>query len=154
MIDVPLRADYPGPMANPAAHSRFRILIVDDSAEMRSEIRAFVHNKNIDWFEASDGDEVGAKYEQVRPNLVLMDIRMQRIDGITATRELLKVHPEAKVIAITQYADPVYRVAAHDVGAVDYLGKDDLEALKSTVFEYAGLTRLSGTGRRSTSPRS
>lgn len=124
-----------------------KILIVDDSAEMRSEIRASVRNKNIEWFEATDGDEVSSRYDEVQPDLVLMDIRMRRVDGITATRELLKVHPDAKVIAITQYADPVYRVAAHDVGAVAYLGKDDLQALTSTVFKFARRSRSSGTGR-------
>jgi DNA-binding NarL/FixJ family response regulator len=62
-----------------------------------------------------------------------MDVRMKRLDGITATKDLLRSYPDANVVVLTQYQDPMYRDAAMNAGAKAYLSKDDIGSLTSLI---------------------
>jgi DNA-binding NarL/FixJ family response regulator len=73
---------------------------------------------------AADGEEAFAMALEQRPDVVLMDLRMPRCDGIEATRRLRDARPETKVIALTTYADDASVLAALRAGARGFLTKD------------------------------
>ena len=105
------------------------IQIVDDNANMRKTIKSVFGGLQADFIESSDGDEAVRQYALRRPDLVIMDIKMQRIDGIAATRAIRGESPGARVVIITQYNDDQLRAAAREAGAFAYVLKDDLSVL-------------------------
>ena len=73
---------------------------------------------------ASDGEEAVARAEQLRPDVVLMDLRMPRCDGVEATRRLMQRQPDARVVVLTTYADDHSVIQALRAGACGFLTKD------------------------------
>jgi DNA-binding NarL/FixJ family response regulator len=73
---------------------------------------------------AADGDEAVEKATALRPDVVLMDLRMPRCDGVEATRRLREQQPDIKVIVLTTYADDRSVIEALRAGARGYLTKD------------------------------
>jgi len=73
---------------------------------------------------AADGEEACALAAEHRPDVVLMDLRMPRCDGVTATRRLAEEQPDVKVIVLTTYADDQSVIEALRAGARGYLTKD------------------------------
>ncbi len=79
------------------------VLIVEDNAEMRRLLKGVVRQWAETAYECEDGDEALAAYAAHRPDWVLMDIEMKRMDGIAATQQILTADPAAKVIIVTHY---------------------------------------------------
>jgi DNA-binding NarL/FixJ family response regulator len=107
--------------ATPAA----RLLIVDDHALARTGMRRLLggaHDVEIVG-EAGDGDEAIGMAERLRPDLVLMDVRLQDMDGLAATRAIRAALPEISVLLITMYDAPEYASQAERAGAAGYLLK-------------------------------
>ena len=73
---------------------------------------------------AVDGEEALTLADELRPDVVLMDLRMPRMDGVEATRRLRASHPEIKVVVLTTYADDRSVLEALRAGALGYLTKD------------------------------
>jgi len=73
---------------------------------------------------AADGEEAIKLTDLVAPDVVLMDLRMPRIDGIEATRRIRADHPNVQVVALTTYADDESIITALRAGAIGYLTKD------------------------------
>jgi len=109
------------------------LLIVDDNREMRQLIKSIVGDNGDQIFECEDGDEVLAAFTTHRPDWILMDVEMKRLDGLKATAELTRLHPEAKVIVVTKFADVATRQAAHEAGARFFAAKDDLLRLRALI---------------------
>ena len=87
---------------------------------------------------ASDGEEACALAERHRPQIVLMDLRMPRVDGIEAIRRLREALPEVRVIALTTYADDESVLAALRAGARGYLTKDaSADDIRHAIFSVA-----------------
>jgi CheY-like chemotaxis protein len=105
------------------------ILIADDSAPMRRTIKTMLAESTDKFLECSTGQQALELYVRHRPEWVLMDIRMQSMDGITATRKLTTDFPSARVIIVTDYNDPQLRADASEAGACAYVLKDDLSKL-------------------------
>jgi DNA-binding NarL/FixJ family response regulator len=103
-----------------------RILIVDDHPTLREVLRSLLSSQ--DGFdivgEAGDGLEAVALVDKLRPDLVLMDISMPRMDGIAATREIKGKRPETKILIFSVYKTPEYLKAALEAGADGYILKD------------------------------
>jgi DNA-binding NarL/FixJ family response regulator len=74
--------------------------------------------------EASDGHEAVMAAARLRPDVILMDIRMPRVDGIEATRRILESRPHARVLVLTTFADDANLYGALGAGAVGFLVKD------------------------------
>ncbi len=74
--------------------------------------------------EASDGWEALDLCRRAQPDLVLMDVRMPRMDGLTATREIKQEHPGTSVLVVTMHDDPDYLFEALRAGAAGYVLKD------------------------------
>ncbi|HEY6499167.1 MAG TPA: response regulator transcription factor [Streptosporangiaceae bacterium] len=73
---------------------------------------------------AADGEQAVALVSRHRPQVVLMDLRMPRVDGVEATRRILAAHPGTAVVVLTTYADDDSILAALRAGALGYLTKD------------------------------
>jgi two-component system response regulator NreC len=102
-----------------------RTLIVDDDARFRRHIRQFLGAEpDVELVgEASDGEEAIQKALELKVDLVLMDVRMPRVNGIEATRRLRDQVPGARVIILTMYDLDEYREAAVACGAAGYVAK-------------------------------
>jgi DNA-binding NarL/FixJ family response regulator len=107
-----------------------KMLIVDDHSAMRRLIGRVVNDMVSDIEECGDGSEALAAYHQCRPDCVLMDIEMGRMDGITATREILMAFPDAKVVIVSKHDDEQIRAAARQAGACGYVLKENLIAIR------------------------
>lgn len=91
------------------------------------------------------GREAIEAYSEVKPDVVLSDIRMEDIDGLTATEEILKIDPEAKIILLTTFLDDEYINRALKVGAHGYVLKQDCASLSDAVKAvYGGQTVFGG----------
>jgi DNA-binding NarL/FixJ family response regulator len=103
-----------------------RVLVVDDHAVVREGLRAFLDLQDgIDVVgEASDGDEAIAAAEDLRPDVVLMDLVMPRLDGLAAMRALRERVPGARVIVLTSFLDDEKVLPALRAGAAGYLLKN------------------------------
>ena len=73
---------------------------------------------------AANGEEALALADELRPDVILMDLRMPRMDGVEATSRLRASHPEIKVVVLTTYADDRSVIDALRAGALGYLTKD------------------------------
>ncbi len=103
-----------------------RVVLVDDEQLMRGGLRMMMESTgDIEVVgEAGDGREGITVIERVRPDVVLMDIRMPGMDGLAATEELAKARQPAKVIVLTTFGDDSYVYRALRAGAVGFLLKD------------------------------
>jgi len=121
-----------------SAH-RVRVLIADDDDLMRAGLRAvFSSDETIDVVgEAGDGRGAIIRARELRPDVVLMDVRMPNLDGIAATRDVLAVSPELKVIILTTFEQDDYIFGSLRAGASGFLLKrtrpEDLIAAIHTV---------------------
>jgi DNA-binding NarL/FixJ family response regulator len=102
-----------------------RVLVVDDDDLMRAGLRSVLaSDETIEVVgEASDGRAAVVSATGLRPEVVLMDIRMPALDGISATREVLSVLPETKVVVLTTFEDDEYVFGALAAGASGFLLK-------------------------------
>jgi DNA-binding NarL/FixJ family response regulator len=125
---VPGPADASHPEARPDDVGRaLRVLIVDDQALMRSGFRLILEGEpDIDVVgEARDGEEAVAEARRLRPDVVLMDIRMPRLDGIEATRRIVgEAAPDTRVLVLTMFDLDEYVYGALQAGASGFLLKD------------------------------
>jgi DNA-binding NarL/FixJ family response regulator len=103
-----------------------RVLLADDQRLVRESLGTLLGLlAGIDLVgSAADGEEALALADQHHPDIVLMDLRMPRLDGIEATRRLRERHPDIRVIALTTYADDESVLGALRAGARGYLTKD------------------------------
>ena len=103
-----------------------KILVVDDNPNVRRMIKSIVGNLVEEVYECTDGSEALAAYSTHHPSYVLMDIAMGQMDGIAATRQIIKADPLAKVIIVTNYDEADLREAAQLAGASGYVLKENL----------------------------
>jgi DNA-binding NarL/FixJ family response regulator len=103
-----------------------RVLIVDDHAVVREGLRTFLElQAGIEIAgEASDGEEALTLAERARPDVILMDLVMPKLDGLAAMRELQRRQPEARVIVLTSFLDDDRLLPAIRAGAAGYLLKN------------------------------
>ena len=98
---------------------RVRVLLVDDDDLMRAGLKAVLSSdETIEVVgEAGDGRAGVQKASRLRPDIVLMDMRMPDVDGISATREILAASPEVKVAVLTTFEQDDYIFGALTAGA-------------------------------------
>jgi DNA-binding NarL/FixJ family response regulator len=103
-----------------------KVLIADDQRVVREGLATIV--ESFDGTEvvglASDGAEALRLVERHPPDVVLMDLRMPRVDGVEATRAIRERHREVQVVVLTTYADDESVIGALSAGAAGYLTKD------------------------------
>jgi DNA-binding NarL/FixJ family response regulator len=103
-----------------------RVLIADDQALVREGLTTLMAAQ--DGIEpvasAADGEEAVALCDRHLPDVVLMDLRMPRVDGVEATRQIRHAHPQIEIVVLTTYADDASILGALQAGARGYLTKD------------------------------
>src|SRR2546426_2103739 len=104
------------------------ILIVDDNSQLRAIMRGIVAQESGLHVvgEAEDGAEAIRLAQALRPDIVLLDLVMPRVNGLEALRRIKTERPETKVIIVTVHAEDAYRQAAEDSGADAFLLKKTL----------------------------
>jgi len=106
-----------------------KLLIVDDNNDTRKLIRSIIKPYGHDILESQNGIEAIRSYATHRPDCVLMDIEMEGMDGLAATRNIIQSNPDAKVIIVTMHDNPRLRLAASEAGASGYVVKEKLTEL-------------------------
>lgn len=103
-----------------------RLLIADDHALVRSGLRSMLQREpGIEIVgEARNGREAVELCRSLRPDLVLMDVRMPGMDGLEATRAIKREHPETGVLMVTMHENRDYMLEATKAGAAGYVLKD------------------------------
>ncbi len=101
-----------------------RILIVDDSLFMRTLLKNILFSGGHDIVgEAGDGDEAIAKYQELKPDLVTMDVVMPKVNGIEALKGIKTIDPNAKVVMCTAVGQEQMVKLAIKTGAKGYIVK-------------------------------
>ncbi len=108
---------------------QMKYMIVDDNAGMREMIRDTVCGEDDTVMECSDGAEAVAGYAGFIPDIVLMDVEMKEMDGFTATENIYKQHPDAKIIFITSHNTSAFRIKAKKLNALGFVPKENLTEL-------------------------
>jgi two-component system response regulator NreC len=133
---------------------KIKLLLVDDHAVIRSGLRMLLEAQDdmVIVGEADSGRMAIEKVRELRPDIVLMDIKMADMNGITATEAIKEEYPETAVLALTMYEDDQYFFEMLKAGAAGYIPKraapDELVSAirivnKGDVFLYPSLaTRL------------
>ena len=113
-------------MSMPPPPAPVRVLIADDQSLIRLGFRMVLDAADgIEVVgEAGDGAEAIAATERLRPDVVLMDVRMPGVDGITATARIARDHPEVRVLVLTTFDLDEYAFGALRAGAGGFLLKD------------------------------
>ncbi|WP_432933742.1 response regulator [Microbispora sp. CA-135349] len=104
-----------------------RVVVADDQALVRAGVRMMLEAAgDVEVCgEAADGAEAVRLAERHRPDVVLMDLRMPRVDGLEATRRILAAQPSARIVVLTTFAEDENLYAALGAGALGFLVKDD-----------------------------
>jgi len=126
--------------------SEIRLLLVDDHAILREGLRALLsyYDDLLIVGEAKDGVEALAKVEELKPDVILMDIAMDGMNGLEATQLINQLYPNSRVLILSQHEDRQYVLPLLQAGAAGYilkraLGTDLVSAIRAV---YHGETYL------------
>ena len=111
------------------------VLIVEDDRAMRELIKKVIGDLADGVCECGDGRDALALYEKHRPAWVLMDIRMEHVDGLTATQQITMAWPFARVLIVSSHTDDDLRDAAYRAGACGYISKENLLEIRKWLSE-------------------
>lgn len=103
------------------------LIIIDDDPFVTGALKILLEaNPNITVLASgSNGKEAVSLYRRHRPDILLMDIRMEEMDGLTASEQILQEYPDAKILLLTTFSDDEYIIKALLLGAKGYLLKQD-----------------------------
>jgi len=125
-----------------------RIVLADDHRLLREALRRALTDEGFDVVgEASDGAEAVAVALDTSPDVVLMDVSMPRLDGVSATRQLKELAPDIRVLMLTMHGDGEVVADAVRAGASGYLVKD------CSTDEIAAAVRMVAAGETVLSPQ-
>lgn len=110
---------------------QMKVLIVDDNKQVRELLRDYLPNSFDEIFECEDGGEAVSLFKKHQPDWVLMDWEMPKMNGITATREIIGEFPEANICMVTAFDDEEIRTEAFAAGVNGFVLKDNLFELES-----------------------
>ncbi len=124
-----------------------KILIVDDEKNMRWAIKRAFKNEKYQFIEAANGQEGVRIFEEQDPDLVLLDLKMPKMDGLTALQEMKALEKnsdrEVPVVMITAHGTTETAVEAMKLGALDYISKpfdvDELRVILRKALKYKGM---------------
>ena len=125
-----------GPQSGSSANRQWRVLLVDDNAAVRTVLKGLLeeHADLQVVGEASDGEEAVVLAERYRPDVTLMDIRLPRVSGVEATRQINNKLPQSMIIGMSSLYTPHSYNAMMAAGAVAFVRKEDaVEVLYKTL---------------------
>lgn len=106
------------------------VLIVDDDKLVCSSLKTILEAKGVTIVgTGNNGQEAIALYEKFIPDVLLMDIRMEGMNGVEASEAILKQHPDAKILFLTTFSDDEYIVKALSLGVKGYILKQNFDSI-------------------------
>ncbi len=106
------------------------IVVIDDDRLVAMSLKTILEASDISVLATGhSGADAIALYEEYRPDVILMDIRMEGMTGIEAGKQILADHPEAKILYLTTFSDDEYIINALNMGAKGYILKQDFEGI-------------------------
>ena len=108
-----------------------KIIVVDDDPFICTSLKTILQSDPEIEVAAigTSGEEAIELYDEIRPDILLMDIQMGKISGLEAGEAIIKKHPEAKALLLTTFSDNEYIVKALQIGAKGYLIKQNADAI-------------------------
>lgn len=111
-----------------------KILVVDDEDALRTVLSSELVSEGYDVGTAADGDDAITEFQKKVYDLVLLDIKMPRLNGFEVLRFIKEKHPKTKVIMLTGFADLKNAIESKKLGAEDFVSKPyDLVDLLTTI---------------------
>ncbi|MFH1524323.1 MAG: response regulator transcription factor [Chloroflexota bacterium] len=128
--------------------AKIRVMIVDDHAVVRSGLGAFIATiPDLELIgEAENGEQAVVRAKALRPDVILMDLMMSGMDGVTATRTIKEQNPSVQIIVLTSFQEDELVRNAMNAGAIGYLMKN------VTVHELETAIRAAKKGKMFLSP--
>jgi len=116
--------------------TKIKLLVIDDAQYVLKALRDMLEAHGYEVYEAVNGEEALPKYMEVHPDVVLMDILMPKMDGMSATRNIIEYDPDAKIIAVTAVGKSGIEKECIEAGASGFVmkpfkTKDLLNAINS-----------------------
>ena len=107
---------------------RSKILIVEDHNGIRSSLRQWIGAvfQDHEIRDVSTGEDAVELCKEIKPDVVVMDLKLPGINGILATKQIKKILPDTKVIMLTIYDTPAFQSSALEAGASAFLSKNDM----------------------------
>lgn len=106
-----------------------RLLIIEDHDQFRTMVRDYLNrqNWNLEIFEASTGEMGMAKASCVKPDIVLMDISLPRMNGLEVAESIREEHPVCDIIFLTLFDVSIFKKTAEKIKAKAFIGKHQVE---------------------------
>lgn len=120
-----------------------KLVIVDDDFLVAASLETILNaNESIQVLKTgSDGSDAIKLYDELKPDVLLIDIQMKHVSGLEASKEILAQYPDAKILLLTTFSDDEYIVKALQIGAKGYLLKQDYESIVPAIEAvYSGQT--------------
>jgi DNA-binding response OmpR family regulator len=112
-----------------------RVLVVDDEPDTVELLREFLVGKGYEVLSASDGEEALQKLKEERPHLILLDVRLPKMNGLDVLRKVREIDTEVGVIMVTAVNEVETGRQALQMGAFDYITKPlDLKYLERSLW--------------------
>jgi DNA-binding NarL/FixJ family response regulator len=129
-----------------------RILIADDNPAVRTALRRLLEDhKPWEIIDVENGQEAVAKAQELKPNIIILDLVMPVMDGLVAARKLSKVLPDIPLLMYTMHWSPQVQLEAQKVGARRVVSKTDSKGLVAAIQELLSVEASTSTST-STSP--
>ena len=108
-----------------------RVLIVDDDKLVVLSLKTILESDPEIEIAGTgyDGSDAVLQYQEIKPDILLMDIRMKDVSGLTAAEQILSLDPAARILFLTTFSDDEYIIRALRIGAKGYLLKQDFEGI-------------------------
>ncbi len=103
--------------------TKTRLLVIDDAPYVLKALRDTLEAHGYEVHEAVNGEEALAMYREVNPNVVIMDILMPKLDGVSATKCIMEFDPNAKIIVLTAMGKRGLEKDCIEAGASDFIIK-------------------------------
>lgn len=111
-----------------------KIIITDDDRLAAMSLKTILESVGVEVVGlGGSGEEAVKLYDELSPDVILMDIRMGGMDGIEAGEEILRRHGDAKILYLTTFADDEYIIKALRMGAKGYILKQDFESISAAL---------------------
>ncbi len=123
-----------------------KIVIADDSILLRDRIKILLKsiNNNFVLYEAKNGLEALLLIEEVKPDLVILDIRMPEMNGIDVLQKVREMKLQLKICILTNYSYPQYKLKCFEIGADYFLSKtEDFEDIKDVITDILNIVNCS-----------